>query len=839
MKNRIIPEGSGRTPGAGEGLGLPPPHLPAVLLLGVASQVGQILIIREFLMVFHGNELSMGLILASWLLWVGLGSRLGGFLAGRVSTPLPLLAATSAGVLVLLPATILLIRVLRGFFDLLPGALLSLAQMTAACFLLMAPACLLLGTQFVLLTRIWREREGARDTSSAGKTYVAEGAGSMLGGLLFTFLLVRFLNPFETAILVGSLLFASSLLIVGSAKIGEGSRPSLLRGGLVLLACAALSFPFWGLVDAWAYRAQWRSFTPEHQLVGTYRSKYGTIALVQREGQHTFYQSGHLIFSTAGPRAVAAGLEDQEAVTFAHLALVQHPKPRRLLLIGGGLRGVLGEILKHPVEKIDYIELDEKLMEAARPYVSPATGAALEDPRVSLIHADGRLFVKGAERTYDMVILDVPDPATAVLNRYYTKEFFRETRALLNPGGVLVLAAESSPGLRGPEVANRNAAIYHTLNSVFTRVLPAGERVLFFFASDDPGQISLDAATLQGRYREREISGEGFSPEHFLTLLQESQLRRVNWVLRNHGRSPQAPVEGPQPGPLSPPPVSVQEEEERGLPPVVEAYYINSDFKPIGYYYSLMFWDALTRPGRGMALAWLLRVQPWWVWPPLGLALLAVGALRAAPRSWGKGRDASLAVFFAVFTTGLATMALQIALLFSFQSIYGFVYETIGLIVALFMGGLSLGTFVSNRFIHQKDDIKVLALVQLAIALLALAMAPALPRAAALPSPAAVFAFFSLITFGSGFINGVDFPLATACCAALGRKADGSAAAVYGLELMGACGGAILASVVVAPVLGVAACCLLAAAANGTAFLALLLSRRSYLWLKKTAPPAA
>ena len=107
-------------------------------------------------------------------------------------------------------------------------------------------------------------------------------------------------------------------------------------------------------------------------------------------------------------------------------------------------------------------------------------------------------------------------------------------------------------------------------------------------------------------------------------------------------------------------------------------------------------------------------------------------------------------------------------------------------------------------------------------------IAVVLPRVAAVPSPAFVFLLFSALTFVAGLINGVDFPLAAACCMALNRRAETSAGTVYGIELFGACAGAVLASAVVAPILGIAACCLLAGIANSTAFVVLLICRRSY-----------
>lgn len=791
-------------------------------MLGAVSQVGQVVLLREFLMAFHGNEFSIGIVLAAWLAWVGVGSRLGAYWIDRTYRPRFALAINASALLLVLPVTIFLIRNLRGFFRILPGAYLSLLDMTISSFLLMAPVCLLLGAQFVLLSRAWRESDRANDTSGAGKTYVGEAAGNMLGGILFTFLIVRYLNSFQSAVLAASLMLGAVLLI--TKRQACPGRPIFW----VLLLMAALAFPFLSSVDDWAYRIQWRHLAPEHQLVGTYQSKHGTIAVVRREHQYTFFQSGHLLFSTAGPDAVAPGLEEQDAVIFTHLAMVQHPAPARVLLIGGGLSGVLSEMVKYPVESIDYIELDEVLTRAARPYVSPGTVVALADSRVRLIHADGRLFVKTTREQYDLIVVNAPDPVTAVLNRYYTQEFFVEARSRLRPGGVLVTGAVSTPDLRQTAVANRNATIYHTLASAFSQVLLAGDRFLIYVATDVFGQASVDVPTLQQRYRHWNIPGDGFSILHYYTVLQPSQLWRVNWILRHHGRSRDAHLVGPGPLPLSPGPVAPAGPAEEELPPVNQRYFINADFRPIGYYYTLMFWDDLTRAGHGTTLLWLLRIEPWWMLPLAAIPLLVVMGLRISTRRAKTPLDTGFAVLFAVLTTGLSTMALQIAILFSFQSIYGFVYETVGLIVAMFMGGLALGALFTHRYVVSKAGLGVLTAFQLLIALWASLMALALPRAAMVQSPGLVFVLFSVLTFTAGLINGVDFPLSAACYLPLRKRAEAAIAAVYGVELFGACLGAALAGAVVAPVLGIVYCCLFAAVANATAFVVLLISRRSY-----------
>ncbi|UCD09174.1 MAG: hypothetical protein JSU79_00575 [Dehalococcoidales bacterium] len=806
-----------------------PPHLLAILMLGAVCQIGQVLFLRELLMVFHGNELSLGIILAAWLIWIGVGSRVGAALVEYITRPLFLLTLNTIGVLFMLPITILFIRGLRGFFDILPGAYLSLPEMTISCFILTAPVCLLLGSQFIILSRLWRESDRVVDTSSAGKAYIVEAIGSTVGGVLFTFFMVHFMDSIRSAVLVSMLILVAVLLIIW--KLGFRTKYLSVRFSLVLLiplVLAAVAFPFLEQVDEWAYRIQWNNFMPQYRLIETHQSKHGAIFVVQREDQYSFYQSGHLVFTTAGPEELSPGLEEQEAAEFAHLSMVQHKRPEHILLIGGGLRGTLGEIIKHPIQRIDYIELDEVLSGVARPYVSPSTLEALNDPRVRLIHTDGRLFVKSTQEKYDMIIVDAPDPSTAVLNRYYTEEFFCEVEDSLKSDGVFIIGTTSTMELRGTPIANRNTTIYHTLGSVFSQVLPAGERFMLYFSTNEPEQISLDILTLQQRYRERNIESDSFSQHHFHTLLQESQLRRVNWVVRNHGRDSDAHIEGPAVTPLFPGTIPEQERLEKNLPPVEKHYFINSDFKPIAYYYTVMFWDDQTRTDQPETFKWLLHVKSWWIIPLFCLPLLIVLGLRLAPRNFRNKFDTKFAVLFAVFTTGLSTMALQIALLFSFQSIYGFVYEMVGLIVAIFMAGLALGTFTSRRFVKDKLNLNILAGVQLLIALLAWLIAIVLPGVTTVQSPTTVFMLFSLLTFVAGLINGVDFPLSTACYLALNKRTEKSVGTVYSLELIGACVGAGLVSVIVAPILGIIACCLFACVANGTAFVVLLISRRSY-----------
>ena len=802
------------------------PLLGAVIALGFAGQVGQILLLRELLMVFHGSELSIGVILAAWMVWVGVGSRWASHYVPRARRPLRLLVCWVAGLFLAMPASLVASRLIRGFFPVLPGALLSLSDMVIACFLLLAPVGLLLGGAFVLLARLWREADGETNTLAAGKAYMAEAVGSIVGGVFFTFVLVRMANVFPAALLAVGML-AIAVLWYCRRQAGTTGSSTVTRGAILLALAGFAALPLFAPLDAWSYGRYWRHLAPEHAPVARQASRYGLISIALRDGQYSFFQSGHFLFSTAGPDAPAA-LEEQEAATFAHFAMTQHRNPQRVLLLGGGLRGTLREILRHHVAHIDYVEIDPALPRAARPFLPPDTLDALADPRVRLHHIDGRRFLKSATSTYDIILVDVPDPATAVLNRFYTEEFFREAADRLEPDGVLVLGAVSTPDLRGTAVANRNATIFHTLQRVFPEVLPVGDRFLFFFACREPGQITDQPLILRERFLDRGVEAPAFSPGQFAQLLLPSPLRRVNWVLRNHGRRPRAHLQPPEFGPMLAPPLEAQIEAAREAPPVWERGFINSDFRPVAYFHTLAFWNALTRTDASPAFEVIARVEAWWMLLPIAFCLVMVAVLRLLRRRTDKPHDLRFAVRLAVFTTGFSTMSLQMALLFLFQSLYGYVYEQVGLIVAIFMAGLLLGAATTQRSVADKSNVHVLMLVQMTIAIFAALISLGLPAVAGVRWPPGLFLLFAGLTFSAGLLNGLDFPLAAACCLRLDGQAEKATGTVYGIELFGACSGALLASVVVAPMLGIGACAWLASAANGLAFGVLTIARRKY-----------
>ncbi|MBR0359224.1 MAG: polyamine aminopropyltransferase, partial [Selenomonadaceae bacterium] len=93
-----------------------------------------------------------------------------------------------------------------------------------------------------------------------------------------------------------------------------------------------------------------------------------------------------------------------------HVPMCVHPSAKRVLVIGGGDGGTVRELTKYQnIEKIDLVEIDQRVVEVSKMFL-PKTAAALEDPRVTCYYEDGLKFIRHVEDEYDLILVDSTDP---------------------------------------------------------------------------------------------------------------------------------------------------------------------------------------------------------------------------------------------------------------------------------------------------------------------------------------------------------------------------------------------------------------------------------------------
>jgi spermidine synthase len=149
-------------------------------------------------------------------------------------------------------------------------------------------------------------------------------------------------------------------------------------------------------------------------------------------------------------------------------AMLLHPDPRDVLIIGGGEGATLREVLAHgSVRRAVMIDIDQEAVELCQQWLPSWHRNAFADPRVELQFADGRDFIEGCDDLFDVVVIDVVDMLdNGPAQRLYTRQFYEGLRRRLRPGGIVVVQ-----GLEFSFLDHAgHAALYRTLRSVFAHV---------------------------------------------------------------------------------------------------------------------------------------------------------------------------------------------------------------------------------------------------------------------------------------------------------------------------------------------------------------------------------
>ncbi len=194
--------------------------------------------------------------------------------------------------------------------------------------------------------------------------------------------------------------------------------------------------------------------------------------------------------------------------SLVHPALILHPNPRKVLIVGGGEGATLREVLRYPtVEVADMIDIDEELVKLCREYMPGFSRGAFDDPRVKLIFSDARKWLEESPKRWDIIIIDLPEPIRDSPACFlYTKQFYSAVHSRLTDEGLAVVQA----GTTHVGHTGLFASINRTLTEVFPVVrayttfvpsyqLPWG----FSLASKRWDPLSLDSAAIAERFNER------------------------------------------------------------------------------------------------------------------------------------------------------------------------------------------------------------------------------------------------------------------------------------------------------------------------------------------------
>jgi spermidine synthase len=429
----------------------------SAFLLGSTSIIAQIILLREFLTVFSGNELVIGLVLANWMILTGIGAYLGKFPLTRISKAYPIILSGLLALSALPFATAFLINFLKNIVFPI-GSMVSVFQIFFGSLLLLIPFCLVSGFLFTFISSCYSE---VRNQNETGSVYGFESVGSIVGGLLSGLLFIFVFSSIES-LLVLAITNGLVLFLIGLKKTIK--KLSWLPMLVIIPAVGLLLFHPEKKIRSWVY--------PNQEIQVSKDSPYGNIVITRCQNLWSVYNNNVLLFDSEN------FILNEEAV---HFTMLQHINPSTILLVSGGLSGQIAELKKYKPVLIDYVEDNRWLLALMKD-----TLAKMTDGSTKIHVTDPLRFIRNTDKRYDVAILNLPDPSTLQANRFYTLEFFTLLKKKLTPDGVISFGLSVPINYLNQEAVELNSTLFATLKKVFQNVIIIPGEKFYFLASEVP-----------------------------------------------------------------------------------------------------------------------------------------------------------------------------------------------------------------------------------------------------------------------------------------------------------------------------------------------------------------
>lgn len=216
----------------------------------------------------------------------------------------------------------------------------------------------------------------------------------------------------------------------------------------------------------------------------------------------------------------------------AHVPMLSHPDPKRVLIIGGGDGGTLREIVKYDcIEEVVMVEIDEVVVNVCKEYLPEVSDGAFEHEKANLIIGDGLKYVADAEdESFDIILVDSTDPVDAAVE-LFTEEFYRDCHRVLKKGGILVPQSDAifHYGKRVYDIVQKLRGIYDSVDCYLSFVTgyPSGVWTFSYASKGANPTASIDLerhAAIEGslRYYTPELHRASFVlPKSYQRCIEE------------------------------------------------------------------------------------------------------------------------------------------------------------------------------------------------------------------------------------------------------------------------------------------------------------------------------
>lgn len=354
--------------------------------------------------------------------------------------------------------------------------------------------------------------------------------------------------------------------------------------------------------------------------------------LTEKNGEYFFYKNGGCEFALPSP-----DIFDEE--DFAHLPILHHTNPKNLLLIGG--IKYLPSIIKYDLKQIDFIEQDLNMIHILRGNINKLNNI-FDDKRINIYSEDARKILQNGQQNYDVILIGLDIPLNTSINKFYTYEFFKILSSKLTEDGFLALSLPGSMVYSPSLMFELNASVYGSLKKVFPyiQLIPGKTNILIASKSKMPFRLHI-------KKRLKRVEDETFvlSKYYVDERMDTQKTKWLNFQIRKYNNDKM----------------------------------LNKDSNQKGLLFSIMYWQSKFSP----FLMKFLRISMNYSYFIVFITVILFFLIK-------------FKYPVTAFASGAGAMWLQFICFWGFQIYVGQIYQWFGVLTAIFMLGLVLGSLYSK-----------------------------------------------------------------------------------------------------------------------------------------------
>ncbi len=468
----------------------------AIALSGLTALASQVIWARVLSLLFGATVYTFSLILAVFLVGLGIGSSLGSSLAPTLKHPRVALGWTQMLLCVALAYAAYMTNASLPFWPINPSISsntffnFQLDLMRAAFVVL--PGAILWGMSFPLALASVAER-GQDPGRLVGGVYAANTVGAIVGAMFVSLVSIAWIGSQHTqmaligiAAISGLILLASHADETGQGKSQMASMVTLVivTAGAGLLARTVPPMP--GLLVAYGrYAATW---VGQNEIIYTGEGMTASVAVSRTP-------NGVLNYHNAGKVQASSEPQDMRLQRMlGHMTTLIPEHPKSVLVIGLGAGVTAGAVSIDPeLTAVTIAEIEPLVPRVVSTYFSEYNFDVIRNPKVRVHLDDARHFLLTTKETFDAITSDPLDPWVKGAATLYTREFFNVVKSKLNPGGVVTIFVqlyESSDAAVKSEIATFLDAFPNGV--VFANTSNGQGYDLVLVGQVDPGPIDVD-----------------------------------------------------------------------------------------------------------------------------------------------------------------------------------------------------------------------------------------------------------------------------------------------------------------------------------------------------------